>query len=159
MTQLGDGSMRIQTEEVTNEHGLQITQALGQDCGVAASRHQDPGRRTRPGAQRSARRRLQGLIVFLILVSIFLAIYFEWRMAVAGLVALAHDLIITLGVYSILGFEVTPATAIGVLTILGYSLYDTVVVFDKVKENTAGHPGPEPHDVLPRPPTWRSTRP
>ncbi len=59
-------------------------------------------------------------------------------MAVAALVALAHDLIITIGVYSLLGFEVTPATAIGVLTILGYSLYDTVVVFDKVKENTQG---------------------
>jgi preprotein translocase subunit SecF len=59
-------------------------------------------------------------------------------MAVAALVALAHDLIITIGVYSLLGFEVTPATVIGVLTILGYSLYDTVVVFDKVKENTRG---------------------
>lgn len=81
---------------------------------------------------------LIGLGVFLVLVSIFLAIYFEFRMAIAALIALAHDLILTLGVYAIGGFEVTPATVIGVLTIMGYSLYDTVVVFDKVKENTRG---------------------
>jgi preprotein translocase subunit SecF len=75
-------------------------------------------------------------VVFLILVALFMSIYFEWRMAVAGLIALAHDLIITVGLYSLFGLEVTPATVIGILTILGYSLYDTVVVFDKVKENT-----------------------
>ena len=72
------------------------------------------------------------------MVSIFLAIYFEWRMAVGALVALAHDLVITIGIYAAFGLEVTPATAIGVLTILAYSLYDTVVVYDKVKENTRG---------------------
>ena len=68
----------------------------------------------------------------------FLAIYFDWRMAIAAIIALIHDLVITIGVYSILQFEVTPSTMIGILTILGYSLYDTVVVFDKVKENTRG---------------------
>ena len=105
-------------------------------CGVEASDVQiDVGPTWGSDVSRKA---LQGLIVFLILVTIFLSIYFEWRMAVAALVALAHDLIITIGIYSLLGFEVTPATAIGVLTILGYSLYDTVVVFDKVKENTKG---------------------
>ena len=67
-----------------------------------------------------------------------MALYFRtWKMAVAGLVALLHDLIITVGIYALAGFEVTPATMIGFLTILGYSLYDTVVVFDKVRENTA----------------------
>ena len=76
--------------------------------------------------------------MFLGLLSVFLAIYFDWRMAVAALVALVHDILITIGVYSLLQFEVTPATLIGILTILGYSLYDTVVVFDKVKENTRG---------------------
>ena len=81
---------------------------------------------------------LIGLAVFLVLVSIFLAIYFEIRMAYAALLALAHDLVLTIGVYAIGGFEVTPATAIGVLTIMGYSLYDTVVIFDKVKDNTRG---------------------
>jgi preprotein translocase subunit SecF len=77
-------------------------------------------------------------VVFLALLSIFMAIYFDWRMAIAALVALVHDVVITIGVYSVLQFEVTPATVIGVLTILGYSLYDTVVVFDKVRENTRG---------------------
>jgi len=79
-----------------------------------------------------------GVDVFLLLVILFLTIYFEIRMASAAIVALLHDLLITIGVYAITGFEVTPATVIGVLTILGYSLYDTVVVFDKVKENTRG---------------------
>ena len=81
---------------------------------------------------------LIGLGVFLVLVSIFLAIYFEFRMAIAALIALAHDLILTIGVYAIGGFEVSPATVSGVLTIMGYSLYDTVVIFDKVKENSRG---------------------
>jgi preprotein translocase subunit SecF len=80
----------------------------------------------------------EGLIVFLILIVIYLSIAFEWRMALAAFVALLHDIVITTGVYALAGFEVSPATVIGLLTILGYSLYDTVVVFDKVRENTAG---------------------
>ena len=98
-------------------------------------------------------------MIFLVLVVIYLSIAFEWRMAVAALVALIHDLTITVGVYALVGFEVTPATVIGLLTILGYSLYDTVVVFDKVRENTAGHHRADPHDLQPRSPTSRSTRP
>jgi preprotein translocase subunit SecF len=81
---------------------------------------------------------LQALIAFLIVIVIYLSIAFEWRMALAALVALVHDIVITVGVYALAGFEVSPATVIGLLTILGYSLYDTVVVFDKVRENTAG---------------------
>ena len=81
---------------------------------------------------------LIALAVFLVLVTIFLAFYFERAMAVSALVALLHDVLVTAGVYSIVGFEVTPSTVIGLLTILGFSLYDTVVVFDKVKENTRG---------------------
>jgi preprotein translocase subunit SecF len=81
---------------------------------------------------------LEGLIVFLVLIVIYLSIAFEWKMAVAAFVALMHDILITTGVYALAGFEVSPATVIGLLTILGYSLYDTVVVFDKVRENTAG---------------------
>lgn len=81
---------------------------------------------------------LIALAVFLVLVTIFLAVYFEKWMAVAALAALIHDILVTAGVYSIVGFEVTPATVIGLLTILGFSLYDTVVVFDKIKENTRG---------------------
>ncbi len=81
---------------------------------------------------------LIALAVFLVLVTIFLAVYFERAMAIAALVALMHDVVITAGFYSVLGFEVTPSTVVGLLTILGFSLYDTVVVFDKVKENTRG---------------------
>jgi preprotein translocase subunit SecF len=81
---------------------------------------------------------LIALAVFLVLVSIFLAVYFERSMAIAAVVALIHDLVVTAGVYSIVGFEVSPSTVIGLLTILGFSLYDTVVVFDKVKENGRG---------------------
>ena len=82
-----------------------------------------------------------GLVIFLIAVIIYLSIRFEWRMALAAIIALIHDLIITAGVYSLVGFEVSPSTVIALLTILGYSLYDTVVVFDKVRENIAGITG------------------
>ena len=81
---------------------------------------------------------LIALGVFLVLVTLFLAFYFERDMAIAALVALVHDVVITAGIYSLVGFEVTPSTVIGLLTILGFSLYDTVVVFDKVRENTRG---------------------
>jgi preprotein translocase subunit SecF len=81
---------------------------------------------------------VQALIAFLIVIVIYLSIAFDVRMAIAAFVALLHDLVITTGVYALAGFQVAPATVIGLLTILGYSLYDTVVVFDKVRENTAG---------------------
>jgi preprotein translocase subunit SecF len=81
---------------------------------------------------------LEALIIFLIVIVIYLTIAFEWRMAIAAFVALLHDIVITIGVYALTGFQVSPTTVIGLLTILGYSLYDTVVVFDKVRENTAG---------------------
>jgi preprotein translocase subunit SecF len=81
---------------------------------------------------------IEALIIFLIVIVIYLSIAFEWKMATAAFVALLHDIVITIGVYSLAGFQVSPATVIGLLTILGYSLYDTVVVFDKVRENTAG---------------------
>src|SRR5438128_7209837 len=83
-----------------------------------------------------SRKMLIGLIVFLVLVTLYITLRFEWKMAIGALVALAHDLIITAGVYALVGREVTPETVIAILTILGYSLYDTVVIFDKVKENT-----------------------
>jgi preprotein translocase subunit SecF len=83
-----------------------------------------------------SKKALQGLIIFLIAVTIYIAFRFEWKMAASALTALAHDLIITVGIYALVGREVTPASVIAVLTILGYSLYDTVVIFDRVKENT-----------------------
>src|SRR3954462_10638856 len=84
---------------------------------------------------------IYGLIIFLIAVIIYLSFRFEWKMALAAIIALIHDLIITAGIYSLVGFEVSPSTVIALLTILGYSLYDTVVVFDKVRENTMGLAG------------------
>jgi preprotein translocase subunit SecF len=84
---------------------------------------------------------ITGLIVFLIAVIIYLSIRFEWKMALAAIIALLHDILITAGIYSLVGFEVSPSTVIALLTILGYSLYDTVVVFDKVRENTMGLAG------------------
>ena len=85
-----------------------------------------------------SRKAAQGLVVFLIFVVLYIALRFEPKMAAAAIVALLHDLVITAGIYALVGFEVTPSTVIALLTILGFSLYDTVVVFDKVRENTAG---------------------
>jgi len=82
------------------------------------------------------RKAVYGLIGFLICVMLYLAMAFEPKMAVAAIVAVLHDVFITVGIYALVGFDVTPATVIGFLTILGYSLYDTVVVFDKIRENT-----------------------
>jgi preprotein translocase subunit SecF len=81
---------------------------------------------------------LEALIIFLVVIVIYLSIAFDWKMAIAAFIALLHDIVITVGVYALTGFQVSPTSVIGLLTILGYSLYDTVVVFDKVRENTAG---------------------
>jgi preprotein translocase subunit SecF len=78
---------------------------------------------------------IRALLVFFVLVSLYIAWRFEWKMASAAILAMAHDVLISVGVYAIFRFEVTPATVVAFLTILGYSLYDTVVVFDRVKEN------------------------
>ena len=79
---------------------------------------------------------VRALIVFFILVSIFISLRFEWKMAVSAILAMVHDVLLSVGVYSVTGFSVTPATVIAFLTILGFSLYDTIVVFDKVHDNT-----------------------
>jgi preprotein translocase subunit SecF len=78
---------------------------------------------------------IRALLVFFLLVSLYIAWRFEWKMAIAAIAAMAHDVAVSVGAYSLLGFEVTPATVIAFLTILGFSLYDTIVVFDKVKDN------------------------
>ena len=112
--------------------------ALEQKFHISPSTDARPASSVRPGAARSPPRRVEALIIFLVVIVIYLSIAFEWRMAAAAFVALIHDIVITIGVYALTGFEVSPTTVIGLLTILGYSLYDTVVVFDKVRENTAG---------------------
>ncbi|HEX6888943.1 MAG TPA: protein translocase subunit SecF [Candidatus Nanopelagicales bacterium] len=136
-TQLGNDSIRITTEAVDQPESLKIRSALAQACGVTTEDVSAQVVGPTWGGE-ITQKALTALAVFIGLLSIFLAIYFDWRMAVAAVVALVHDIVITIGVYSLLHFEVTPSTVIGILTILGYSLYDTVVVFDKVKENTRG---------------------
>jgi preprotein translocase subunit SecF len=137
VTTSGDQSIRVQTEELTNDQAVQVTRAIAEAVGVDA---QDDISTQEVGAswgEQVAKRALTGLLVFLVLVVLFIWAYFrEWKMSVAAIVALAHDIVITVGVYALSGFEVTPATVTGLLTILGFSLYDTVVVFDKVRENT-----------------------
>ena len=137
VTSVGQNTIRVQTPALTPDESAKVTKQISTDLGVAQG---DVGVQLVGPSWGSeiTKRALQGLVVFLILVVIFLSAYFEWRLAVAALVALVHDLLITIGIYALTGFEVTPATVIGVLTILGFSLYDTVVVFDKVRENTKG---------------------
>jgi preprotein translocase subunit SecF len=137
VTQLGGDNIRVTTEAVDNTESLEVRAALAEACGVQPDDVSVQLVGPTWGGE-ITQKALIALAVFLGLLSIFLAIYFDWRMAIAALVALVHDIALTIGVYSLLRFEVTPATLIGVLTILGYSLYDTVVVFDKVKENTRG---------------------
>ena len=92
---------------------------------------------------------IRALIVFVILVSMFIAWRFEWRMALGAIAAMVHDVLISVGVYSILQLEVTPSTVIAFLTILGFSLYDTIVVYDKIDENTARFSGARmPYDDI-----------
>jgi preprotein translocase subunit SecF len=133
-------SVNVQSEFLTSDARATATQALAKACGVELSTISTQAVGPSWG-QQITQKALIGLAVFLALVVLYLSVWFEWRMAIAALVALAHDIIITIGIYALVGFEVTPATVIGVLTILGYSLYDTVVVFDKVKENTKGITG------------------
>lgn len=140
VTVASNGTVRVQTETLTPDASSALAGTLAEACGVAKDdiKYQVVGPTW--GAEIS-KKALQGLAVFLLLLTLFLSIYFEWRMAVAALIALAHDLVITIGIYALTGLEVTPASVIGLLTVLGYSLYDTVVVFDKVKENTRGITG------------------
>ncbi|MGA8210927.1 MAG: protein translocase subunit SecF, partial [Nocardioidaceae bacterium] len=127
-------SIRVQTEPLTNDESTVIRKAIAD--AVPSQDISSNAIGATWGAQ-VANRALLGLGVFLFLVVLFIWAYFrEWKMSVGALVALGHDLLITVGVYALSGFEVTPATVTGVLTILGFSLYDTVVVFDKVRENT-----------------------
>jgi preprotein translocase subunit SecF len=137
VTTVGGSSVRIQTDQLTSTQSSDVQDAL------AAAYHVKRAEVTASfiGAtwgQDITRQALTALIVFIILAAIVMALYFRtWKMSLAALIALMHDLILTAGVYGVFRIEVTPAAVIGFLTILGYSLYDTVVVFDKIRENTS----------------------
>ncbi|GGY10859.1 protein translocase subunit SecF [Streptomyces djakartensis] len=132
---LGDGSLRIQVAGIDTGAASKIKASLADDFEIDPE--QINAELVGPSwGEQIANKAWQGLGIFMVLVVIYLAIAFEWRMAVAAFVALIHDITITVGIYALVGFEVTPGTVIGLLTILGYSLYDTVVVFDSLKEQT-----------------------
>ena len=136
ITKVGTGTIRVQTEKLNDSEIRDVQSALAKEFKTDVSNVSASFVGPSWGATVS-KKALQALAVFLLLVAIVMAVYFRtWKMAVAGLAALLHDLFITVGIYALAGFEVSPATMIGFLTILGYSLYDTVVVFDKVRENT-----------------------
>jgi len=136
--EVGSGSTRqivIKTKELKLDQQYDVQKKLATALKV------DPNSITVESVSSSwgseiTRKAIQGLVVFLVVVFAYITLRFEWKMAVGALVALLHDLIIAAGVYSIVGFELTPSTIVGLLTILGFSLYDTVVVFDKVAENS-----------------------
>jgi preprotein translocase subunit SecF len=130
-------TLRIQVSELSPQQSRTTQDALAKKLNVPSSKINNDIVGPSWGDE-IANKAWTGLGVFMILVVIYLAIAFEWRMAIAALVALIHDLTITVGVYALVGFEVTPGTVIGLLTILGYSLYDTVVVFDGLKESSKG---------------------
>ncbi|AZQ33462.1 protein translocase subunit SecF [Streptomyces cyaneochromogenes] len=130
-----DAKLRIQVAGIDTAQADKVSAELAEKLGVAEK--DVTGELVGPSwGEQIATKAWQGLGIFLVLVVIYLAIAFEWRMALAAFVALIHDITITVGIYALVGFEVTPGTVIGLLTILGYSLYDTVVVFDSLKEQT-----------------------
>ena len=133
----GQSNWQVQTRQLTPAQQSSVQRAISQNLHVPSGAINVKSIGASWGSQIS-KKAAEALIAFIIVIVIYLSIAFEWKMAVAALIALAHDIVITIGVYALAHFEVSPASVIGLLTILGYSLYDTVVVFDKVRENTAG---------------------
>nr|WP_281361197.1 protein translocase subunit SecF [Actinopolyspora biskrensis] len=140
----GSQTVQISTEKLSVQQVGEVKTALYEDLRPLGANGQPSAEAISDSAvsgtwgNEITRQALIALGVFLALVTVFLVFYFERWMAVGALVALVHDVLVTAGIYSMTGFEVSPSTVIGLLTILGFSLYDTVVVFDKVKENTSG---------------------
>jgi preprotein translocase subunit SecF len=136
VTTIGETAVRVQTDQMTDAETREVTAAL-------ASAYDVPEKEVSSSfigpswGQDVTRQSLWGLAIFLALTFLILAIYFRtWKMSVAAIIGLIDVLVITVGIYAVFGFEISPAAVIGFLTILSYSLYDTTVVFDKVRENT-----------------------
>ena len=132
---IGNDKVRIQTGALTSEQSKAVESALTTTFDVTIESI-DTQLIGPSWGKEITKKALYGLIAFLLVIMLFLAMAFEPKMAISAIVAVIHDVFITVGIYALVGFDVTPATVIGFLTILGYSLYDTVVVFDKVRENT-----------------------
>ncbi|MCW6010279.1 protein translocase subunit SecF [Micromonospora sp. CPCC 205371] len=133
----GGGTYLIRTSELTSDQALRVKADIAEELGISESVISNNRVSGAWGAQ-VTERALLALLIFLGAVTLYLVVRFEWRMAVSAVISLLLDLIITAGIYSLVGFEITPSTIIGFLTILGFALYDVVVVFDKVQENTRG---------------------
>jgi len=133
---VGNDIIRVQGPAASDDHRNEVSQKLADLAGVDVSEVSvsDVGPSWGKEITRSAER---ALAIFLVAILLYLSIRLEWKMAVAAVLAMVHDVIISVGVYSVFQLEVTPPTVIAFLTILGYSIYDTIVVFDKVKENQA----------------------
>ncbi|HET6302909.1 protein translocase subunit SecF [Microbacterium sp.] len=137
VTTVGDSAVRVQTDQMTSEETREVTAALADAYGVPESEVTSSFIGPTWGAD-VTRQSLWGLAIFLALTFLILALYFRtWKMSVAAIIGLVDVLIITIGVYALFGFEISPAAVIGFLTILSYALYDTTVVFDKIRENTS----------------------
>jgi preprotein translocase subunit SecF len=132
----GGKGIQVQTDQLSTDQTTSVSEGLASAYEVSQDNVASSFIGPSWGADVS-RQAIQGLVVFLLLAFIAMAFYFRtWKMSAAAIVSLFHDLIITAGVYALFGIQISPATMIGFLTILGYSLYDTVVVFDKIRENT-----------------------
>lgn len=132
---IGTDKVRVQTGSLTNAQSSALQDALASKYGVSVD-NIDTQIIGPSWGKEITRKALYGLIGFIVVVLLYLAMAFEPKMAISAIIAVIHDVFITVGIYALVGFDVTPATVIGFLTILGYSLYDTVVVFDKIRENT-----------------------
>jgi preprotein translocase subunit SecF len=132
-----DANYKIRSSELASAEMQEAKASLAADLGLDVTQISDSQVSSAWGGT-VIEKALLGLLIFLLLVTVYLVFLFEWRMALAAFASLLFDLVFTAGVYSLVGFELTPYTVIGFLTILGYSLYDVVVVFDKVQENTRG---------------------
>ena len=136
VSSVGSDAVRVQTDQLSEAQTKQVADALAKAYDVPVTEVASTFIGPSWGAD-VTQQSIQGLVVFLLLAFIAMALYFRtWKMSASAIISLFHDLIITAGIYALVGFEISPATMIGFLTILGYSLYDTVVVFDKVRENT-----------------------
>lgn len=136
VTTIGDNQIRIKTDQLTDPETRAVAQALAKAYDVpeteVATTFVGPS-----WGQDVTRQSLIGLVIFLILTFVILAVYFRtWKMSTAAMIGVVYVLVVAVGIYALFGFEISPAAVIGFLTILSYSLYDTTVVFDKIRENT-----------------------
>ena len=138
-SQSGD-RLRIQVGAQSQETATKVQQVLADAAKVDVSEVSSTSVSSSWGKS-ITEKAIRALAIFLVLVMLYISWRFEWRMALAAIIAMVHDVLISVGVYSLFGFEVTPATVVSFLTILGFSLYDTIVVFDKMNENTEKYKG------------------